>query len=82
MKSISSNTLPPSKQLNNKILKIISIHADGDIRTAINTLQFLHVYTNPINSFFSDNNNNSIILQEVFKKGVADKFKKKGAYSL
>jgi len=73
--------LPPSKQLDSKILKIISIHANGDIRTAINTLQFLHVYKNPMNSFFSDNNK-LIILQEIFKKGTEEKFKKKGAYSL
>ncbi|OUM62075.1 hypothetical protein PIROE2DRAFT_11725 [Piromyces sp. E2] len=77
--NISKKSLPSSKHLDNTILRAIGLHTNGDIRSAINTLQFLYLYENP-KSYLIKKDKLSI-LNEI-KKERDPKFRKKGAYNL
>lgn len=71
--------MPPSKQLDTMILRAIGLHSNGDIRSAINTLQFLYLYENPKQLLQKEER--LTILQEI-KKEKDQKFRKRGAYNL
>lgn len=60
-------------------MRAIALHTNGDIRAAINTLQFLYLYNNP--KAYLTNKDNLSILNEM-KREKDPKFRKKGAYSL
>ncbi|ORX85317.1 P-loop containing nucleoside triphosphate hydrolase protein [Anaeromyces robustus] len=79
LNNLSKKYLPPSKHLNTKLLRIIGLHTNGDIRSAINTFQFLYLFDDP--EIYISKKAKSLNIKTI-GKSIDPKFRKKEANNL